>query len=127
MLLVLLVPLVSLALVDHLDLRGQLGHSDPKEHLYVLNKKTLILHAGTENNAHLLFYVFLDLLFVVQGDPGIAGFKGEAGPKGEIVSSDLHVLVFPVFNPSLILGLFWSGLRLKLSPVPSPGSQIQIR
>lgn len=29
-----------------------------------------------------LFLVF----FVLQGDPGITGFKGEAGPKGELVS-----------------------------------------
>lgn len=38
-LLVLLVLLVSLALVDHLDLRGQLDHLAPKEHLYVLEIK----------------------------------------------------------------------------------------
>lgn len=35
-LLVLLVLLVSLALVDHLGLRGQLDRLAPKEHLYVL-------------------------------------------------------------------------------------------
>lgn len=26
-------------------------------------------------------------MFVLQGDVGVAGFKGEAGPKGELVSS----------------------------------------
>lgn len=31
--------------------------------------------------------------FIVQGDPGIPGFKGEAGPKGEIVSSSSSLFI----------------------------------
>lgn len=32
-----------------------------------------------------VFSLFI-VVFHVQGDPGLPGFKGEAGPKGELVS-----------------------------------------
>lgn len=91
-LLVLLVLLVSLDLVDLPALKELLDLSGPKEHLYVITEYFNLFNQRWNDAADQATATIFPANSLpsysasVQGDPGIPGFKGEAGPKGEIVS-----------------------------------------